>query len=53
MPNPSLNRTPAGGLSPARRSPVSSRPEMVCQVFFAVAAIEASNGEPRRLSALR
>ncbi len=22
-PNPSLNRTPAGGLSPARRSPVS------------------------------
>jgi len=23
MPNPSLNRTPAGGLSPARRSPVS------------------------------
>jgi hypothetical protein len=23
LPNPSLNRTPAGGLSPARRSPVS------------------------------
>jgi hypothetical protein len=22
-PNPSLNRTPAGGLAPARRSPVS------------------------------
>jgi hypothetical protein len=22
-PNPSLNRTPAGGLTPARRSPVS------------------------------
>ena len=22
-PNPALNRTPAGGLSPARRSPVS------------------------------
>ncbi len=36
-----------------RCAPVSSRPEIVCQVFFAVAAIEASNGEPRRLSALR
>ena len=33
--------------------PVNSRPEIVCQVFFAVAAIEFSSGEPRRLSALR
>ena len=33
--------------------PVSSRPEIVCQVLFAVAAIEVSSGEPRRLSALR
>src|SRR5437667_6779309 len=32
---------------------VNSRPEIVCQVFFAVAAIEFSSGEPRRLSALR
>jgi len=35
------------------RSPVSSRPEMVCQLFFVGAIIEASSGEPRRLSALR
>ena len=52
-PNRSLNRTPAGRPSPARRSPVSSRPEMVCQIFFAVSIIEASSDEPRRLSALR
>jgi hypothetical protein len=52
-PNPSLNRTPTGGLPPARRSPVSSRPEVVCQLFFASPVIEASSGEPRRWSALR
>jgi len=33
--------------------PVSSRPEIVCQVFFAAPTIEVSSGEPRRLSALR
>lgn len=31
----------------------NSRPEMVCQEFFAIGAIEVSNGEPRRLRALR
>jgi len=33
--------------------PVNSRPEIVCQVFFAVVAIEASSGEPWRLSAFK
>jgi hypothetical protein len=40
-------------LRAVRSAPVSSRPEVVCQVFFAVSIIEASSGEPRRLSALR
>jgi hypothetical protein len=33
--------------------PVNSRPEIVCQVFFAVVAIEVNSGEPRRLSAFK
>ena len=32
---------------------VESRPEVVCQVFFAVPPIDVSSGEPRRLRALR
>jgi hypothetical protein len=36
-----------------RGLPVSSRPEIVCQVFFAASAIEVSSGEPRRLSAFK
>ena len=53
-PNISLNpdASPAA-LRAVRSAPVSSRPEMVCQIFFAVSTIELSSGEPRRLSALR
>jgi hypothetical protein len=35
------------------RSAAASRPEVVCQVFFATSTIELSSGEPRRLSAWR
>ena len=40
-------------LTVVRQNSVESRPEVVCQVFFVVAPIDVSSGEPRRLSALR
>jgi hypothetical protein len=53
-PNASINAdAPRRHCAPSLVAPVSSRPEMVCQLFFVGAIIEASSGEPRRLSALR